>query len=359
MKTKKSILVIGAAGELGTLICNEIKTQYKELWNLHVGDYKLERGQKLAALHDADFSLIDLKNPNHMIQVLKNIDAVIVAIKQSEPIIQQYCFESNVLCVDVSAFATFASKVEALYKKNPQTKTCSIIMAGFFPGLSGMLLKDAINQLDTVDKADISLVQNTSAIAGVTGMLDMFNIIHQQAIFTDNLETKTVHGFSLKQIVIPKNSNKKHTVRLIHHSEKEWLSRDFQLNKIHYWTGWNNALFNKIIATLVQTKWFKRWIGKPNHPILRKLRKNTKPKNESAYLIVSVHGTKGQSESQVEWHVKTFSDYGITAIMATAITDLALKSDAVGVFHPAHLFKWEDVSSKVIRQNIMVSKHKD
>lgn len=354
--SKKSILVIGAAGELGTLICKEISTYYKEFWNLHVGDYQLERGHKLAAQYGGDFSLIDLNNRNHMINLLASIDAVIVAIKQKEPMIQHYCFETNTLCVDVSAFASFANKVEALYKKNLQTKACSIIMAGFFPGLSGILLKDAINQMDTVDKVDISLVQNTSAIAGVTGMMDMFNIIHQPVSVSDDQANKNVHGFSVKRNVKPNQANKKHTVRLIHHSEKELLTKDFQTNKINYWTGWDNSLFNKTIAMLIKTKWFKKWIQKPNHPRLKKLRKNNKPKNETAYLIVSANGTKYESNINVEWHLKTFSDYGITAIMATVITELALNSNVAGVFHPANLFKWKDVSSKLNRENIIVSR---
>lgn len=353
---KKAILVIGAAGELGKLICNEIKENYGIEWNLFIGDYKSDRGKQLADQYGAFFSLIDLENKEYMINLLKSIDGVIVAVKQMEPIIQEYCFQSNTVCVDVTAFASFAAKVENIFKVFNYSQAASIVMAGFFPGLSGMLLKEAVGAMDQITQADITLVQSTSAIAGITGMMDMFKIIHKPTYYGFGNEKIFIKGFTKKYVVKPNASNKKYTVRLIHHSEKEWLLKNLPLTNIHYWTGWNLHVFNKLIHVLNHTKWFNTWIQKTNHPLLKRIRKNSKPKDETAFLIVSVHGIKSGIEKKVEWHVKTFSDYGITAMMAAAVTDLILKMNVKGVFHPADIIKWKDISPKMMRRNVIISR---
>jgi saccharopine dehydrogenase-like NADP-dependent oxidoreductase len=353
---KKAILVIGAAGELGRLISKEIIDNYRLEWSLYIGDYKSERGKQLATEYGGTFSLIDLDNRKHMIILLQKIDAVIVAIKQKKPIIQQYCFEANTLCVDVTAFSSFTNKVEEVFKDYTQTQATSIIMAGFFPGLSGLLLNQLVDELDKVEEANISLVQNISATAGITGMMDMFKIIHEPTYMFIDDEKKHIKGFTRKHVIKPHQANKKYTVRLIHHSEKEQLMRDFDLKRTNYWTSWNNLFFNKIIYLLNRSKWFAKWIEKPSHPILKKIRKNYRPKNETVYLIVSVQGIKNGIEKKIEWHVQAFSDYGLTARMTTAVTHLALRQNRIGVFHPYQLFKWRDLSPNLIRNDVKVSK---
>lgn len=353
---KKSILVIGAAGELGNLICKEIKENYRVEWNLYIGDYKSNRGKQLAEKYGASFSLIDLENREYMLNLLKSIDAIIVAMKQKEPLIQEYCFQSNTLCVDVTAFASFAKKVESSFEKFKDTQAISVVMGGFFPGFSGLLLKDAVGEMDSISQADIILVQNISAVAGVTGMLDMFKIIQKPTDYGFGNEKIYVPGFTKKNLVKPVASKRDYTIRLIHHSEKEWLLEKMPLTNIHYWTGWNSAAFNRVVYHLIHTKWFDKWIQKPNHPFLKKIRKDTKPKDETAYLVVIVKGKEKSIEKKVEWHVKTFSDYGITAIMAAAVTDLTLKMNKKGVFHPAEIIKWEVLSPKMMRNDVSIAR---
>ncbi len=353
---EKAVLVIGAAGTLGNLICKEIIEKYQPTWHLHIGDYKSERGQQLAKQYQASFALIDVFNKEHMLNLLQSIDAVIVAIKQDEPLIQEFCFQTDTVCVDVTAFVGFANKVQQSFQMYSDTKTHSVVMAGFFPGLSGVLFKEAACGMDCIKHADITLIQNISAVAGITGMMDMFTIIHQPTHYGFGNKKNLIKGFTKKNVVKLKTLKKTFTVRLIHHSEKEWLMKGLPLTNIHYWTGWNSCIFSQLIYWFNNTKWFDKWIHKPDHPFLKKIRKNSKPKDETAYMVVSAHGLQNGVEKKAEWHVKTFSDYGLTAIMATTVTDLTLKMNLKGVFHPADILTWDDLSSRVTRKNVVISK---
>lgn len=50
---EKAVLLIGAAGALGNLICKEITEKYQHVWYLYIGDYKSERGEHLAKYYQA------------------------------------------------------------------------------------------------------------------------------------------------------------------------------------------------------------------------------------------------------------------------------------------------------------------
>jgi hypothetical protein len=186
--------------------------------------------------------------------------------------------------------------------------------------------------------------------------MDMFQIINKTTNIGFDGQKKEINGFTHKTSIKTIYSKHKYNVRLIHHSEKEWLLKNTKLSNIHYWTGWNRFFLNSLIYLLNKTKWFSKWIYKGTHPLLKKFKNKTSHRLEPAYLIVSINGKRNGKQENKEWQVKAYSDYGATAIMAVEITLLSMEIKQKGVFHPADIISMDQLLPKLVREDIIISK---
>ncbi len=137
------IMVVGASGILGQFVCQELINLYKEELDLIITDYKAERGNQVASHlnHDVEFKKLDVSNVKDIHRVINNIDCVIVTIKQEQPYIQETCIRNKIRCIDVTPYSAFVDKVKIYEQEAQKNKIPSIVMSGFVPGLSGLMVK--------------------------------------------------------------------------------------------------------------------------------------------------------------------------------------------------------------------------
>ncbi|GAA0328552.1 hypothetical protein GCM10008931_20380 [Oceanobacillus oncorhynchi subsp. oncorhynchi] len=327
----KKVLVAGAGGVLGKLVCQELLRIMGKRIQLTVIDYKTERGEQLAnALkQDVQFQFMDVDDKENVKQVIKNVDIVVVVVKQKTPHIQTECMENKILCIDVTPFYDFVEKVKELNQKAEKNEIGSVIMSGFFPGLSGLMVKETISYFQEVREVNVGLLQNTNAKTGLSGILDMLKIISQSVAFQDNI----IPGFTKKKEMYFSKHNKEKEVRLIDHSERILLKNNLTAAPINYWTAWNSNSFNKMISMLKKFGLIKA-IQKMNTKFLDKLVKHNPNKNEHAFLTVEVKGIVDKQECKRILSLSTFSDYHTTAMMTAALTKLTLEKEVEGIVCP-------------------------
>jgi saccharopine dehydrogenase-like NADP-dependent oxidoreductase len=334
MTEKTKIIVIGASGILGGLICSELSQLFKNRIQLFIGDYRKKRGEKTANTLNEKFCETDIRNIEKLKTSLSDKDIVIVAINQTEPVIQKICLENSITCIDVTAFYSFAKKVQELYSNHIGSKSTSVLMAGFFPGLSGLLLQKAVKDFDEIDETNITLLQNTNAKAGATGIIDMLKIVSTpvKTIFYD--KEINISGFSFKRTIIIPQANKKYKTRLIYHSEKELLLDKLPLKNLNYWTAWNNSTFNILISVLRRTGLLYFVTHKMKKETLKNVIKHDKNKSEETVLIADVIGLKEKKEERKNLVINTFSDYGTTAKIVAALAKIVLTKKSEGICFP-------------------------
>ncbi|MFF2291289.1 saccharopine dehydrogenase NADP-binding domain-containing protein [Peribacillus butanolivorans] len=347
----RKIMVIGASGVLGKLICIELLRVFDNKIKLIVTDYKNERGKKLANSlnNDVEFKYLDVNKVENVKQVIKNIDIVVVVLKQKNPTIQEICINNKILCVDVTPFYDFVEKVNILNQSAENNDTGTIVMSGFFPGLSGLMVKKAVSNFDEVIEINVGLLQNTNAKAGITGILDMLKIISQQVSF----ENKIIPGFTKKRKMYFVNHLKEKEVRLIHHSEKIVLKNQLTVNSINYWTSWNVNAFNKLVSFLRQIG-FIEVVHKLNNKVLSQIVKPKPNKNENAFLTVEVKGTIDNKEKVKIVSLSTFSDYHTTAMVTASLTKIAQQKKLKGVIYPFEVVNLDDLLSEINCINIII-----
>ncbi|MGL9730076.1 saccharopine dehydrogenase NADP-binding domain-containing protein [Enterococcus sp. DIV0756] len=132
---KKQIIVLGGSGSMGVKICNALAEMMPEI-HIIVGDYKLERGRKTAQkLPNASASFSDITNIDSLEELITDkISCVVVALKQTEPIIQRICSRKKVPCIDITAFGDFTEKVK---NQLPIDSSLSVILLDSFQAYLG------------------------------------------------------------------------------------------------------------------------------------------------------------------------------------------------------------------------------
>ncbi len=349
----KKVMVVGGAGVLGILICQELFRIFQGKIRLVITDYNVDRGKRKAATinNNVEFRYLDVTKEESIQAAIQNVDSVIVVLKQQQPHIQRVCIENRITCIDVTPFTDFVEKVKCFHPDAVKNDVASVVMSGFFPGLSGLMVKKAVSQFQKIDEVNIGLLQNTNAKAGVTGILDMLKIISERV---DDPTGENVSGFTKKRKMYFLDLCNQREVRLIHHAEANFLKQSLTIENIHYWTAWNAPVFNKQISLMKRLGIIHRVLKLKKSKFLSKVVKHNPEKSEDAYLTVKVKGTINVKQSTKTLTLSTFSDYHTTASITAAIAKLIAAKKLKGVTFPFEIIDLDELLSVINYEDIII-----
>lgn len=313
-----TVLVVGASGVLGQFVCKELVRTGK---TVVVSDYKIARGRQTAkAIPGALFREVDVRDERSIREGLAHVDGVVVVAKQEEPLVQKLCLEEGIPCIDVTVDTTFIGKMCALKGK----RAVSIMMAGFIPGLSGLLVKEACLAFEEMSCIKVALLQSTNAQAGVAGTSDMLQIISEDVDGKKGFKEVVEFPFGKDGHRLP--------VRKINHLERKKLRTEYNIPDLSYFTAWDDNHLNKKLSGLHRFSLLPRlakWKG-----LLSKLIAHNPSQSERAYLTVEAQGKVDNQEKKMTWMVTVESDYEATAFATVAMLKEGMAGSVKGVKYP-------------------------
>ena len=355
-----SILVLGASGGLGQYICREVLRQFGAD-ALIVGDYKPERGEQTASglgtatsaalstgtsaalSTGVSFIQADINNPDSLRAALRErVTAVIVAVAQQTPYAQIACIEAGIPCLDVTVQPQFIAQVKGLDAQAKAADVSSLILTGLYPGIAGVMAKEAAAALDEVDTLDVSLCQNSQSSAGATGVADMLGLFAQPVMYRANGRSEIMRGFMKKRPFQypPPIGIKNH--RLVNFIEAEAVSGALAIPNVNFWTGYDKASFDQILSVLNRLKILTlfnrpRWRTKLANLIAGGM---SEAEDETCAIVAEAVGWKDGQTQVARVSILAGSDYGATALGVVAMAKLLLNGNVVapGVHHPTQIF---------------------
>ncbi|MBC8264337.1 MAG: saccharopine dehydrogenase NADP-binding domain-containing protein [Anaerolineales bacterium] len=351
MDQPRTILVIGASGGLGQHICREVIRQFGP-GALLVGDYKPERGRETANRLGADvsFAQVDADDLHSLHDALQGgVNAVIVSVQQREPLAQSACIEAGIPCLDVTVQPNLIAQIHQLDVQAQAAQTSLVVMAGLFPGLSGVMARRAAEMLDQVDSLDVALCQSSQSSTGATGIADMLGLFAQPAKFRANGREETVPGFTRKRRFLYPPPLGEKTHRLVNFIEAQVISQELGIPNVNFWTGYDQPSFDLLLAVLNKLKilaLFNR--PGPRMKLARVVdaatRANT-PETEACSVVAEAAGLKDRRPQLARVSILAPSDYGTTAMSVVAMAKLLLTGEVAtpGVHHPARIFTLEQL----------------
>lgn len=314
------IVIAGGSGELGQLIAVEALRQAPGA-EVVIGDYRPDRGARIAARLGAAAAQLDLSDDRTIRSAIRGADLVLVAAGQAEPNVQRACHQHRIPCVDVTTDSRLIARISELDADLRAAGLASVVMAGLFPGLSGLLAMRAAADLTQVAGVDVALRQHTNARAGRGGIADMLTLITAPVRRGHSIEA----GFGRRFDGAP-------SLRVIDSPERAVLAEALGTARVDYWTGWNDPGFTALIAGLVRIGVLPRLA-----PQLASLQRHRPQDPEPVELRVRVTGWRGGARARSAWALTADSDYGATARAAVGIGLGLLGGSPGGVHTPVSL----------------------
>jgi len=345
MENERRILVVGAAGGVGRRTCKEVCRQFGP-GALVVGDCRAAQGQELARAlgKDVSWRFVDVNHGESIKNAVADVDAVIVAAQQKEPLVQAVCAQYRIVCLDITFSPDFVHKVERLQEKASSQGAVLVAAAGLFPGLSGIMAKYACECFEHVESIDVGMLQNTNGSAGPTGIADMLGLFAQPATFRKNGAQQLYPGFTVKREFAYPEPFGRHKQRLINFYEASVVAERCHTQAVNYWTGFDKSGFNGLLAVLNEIGILCLFNSQRLRMGLARtvgvFKGRTEPQSEPIAVTVEVSGTQGGKPCGATVSVTGPSDYGTTAMCVVAMAKLILNKcvQANGVCFPMDIF---------------------
>jgi saccharopine dehydrogenase (NAD+, L-lysine forming) len=151
---KENILVIGGYGQVGRNVCLELAKavpgrvvaagrdiEKAEAFAETTGGAVLS--QEVDISRDVDKALFD------------DVKLVVVCVPQEDSAFVESCLDTGTHYVDITELYSFLSQVEPLDDLAESRGATALLSVGLSPGLTNLLAKHCVSQLDTAEQADI------------------------------------------------------------------------------------------------------------------------------------------------------------------------------------------------------------
>jgi saccharopine dehydrogenase-like NADP-dependent oxidoreductase len=248
----KNILIVGSGGVLGQLIVEEAIRVFG-VGQIILPDYKIVRleahkgriGKKYGK--NPRTQVIDLRSIGSISEGLKDADIVLIAAQQADPLVQSKCLQMGINSIDCSVGQGCLEKTLHLDKANENQAT-QLVLAGLFPGLSGIMAAEMAHISTNREAVDVGLLQSANGTSGATGVADMLQIFNSDAEHVYSGSTKRHKGFSAKREFCFPNGLGCRTLRLSSFIEGRYLQEKGFLT--NYWSAFDQEFLNKAISAL-------------------------------------------------------------------------------------------------------------
>ncbi|MCJ7433017.1 MAG: hypothetical protein MUO77_05970, partial [Anaerolineales bacterium] len=349
------IIVFGSSGILGRLILTQVRSQFGDESAI-MSDY--DRGRAESTTNSLQLKtnprIIDVHDLSSIRSNLDHVDAAIIATKQHEPLLQHECITRGIVTVDVTVFQAFVQQVQTFHHLAQQYAVPTLVMAGYFPGLSGIAVHHLINSFDVPHEIDVSLLQHSQGSSGKYGFVDMLRILQSEI----PVNTGKLKGFTAKKAFYHHDYQTEFTQYRIHSDEADILNDVFHVD-VKYYTGWENKYFNHLIKFLNRTGLSHVLV---NHPLGQKLasllhppKAYEKTHQENTSLTITGRGQCNGESVEKTVYINAKADYLATAIAATTMLRLILEKREQfkgGIFLPYQLFDLKMLKEHMLSSEI-------
>jgi lysine 6-dehydrogenase len=154
------IIVLGGAGAMGRIAVRTL-TEYKDIEQITIADYNEERAHEVAAsLRSNNLAVrqIDVNDEERLRALLRGADVVLNAVEYvfNLPVLRA-CIQEKVHYADLGGLFHMTRKLMNLSEEVSAAGITAILGMGGTPGVTNVLARAAVDQLDRVDSIKVQL----------------------------------------------------------------------------------------------------------------------------------------------------------------------------------------------------------
>jgi saccharopine dehydrogenase-like NADP-dependent oxidoreductase len=151
------VLVVGGYGTIGRTVCTELATGASRRV-VAAGRTDTKAAAFADSVEGVQSAVVDAEDPATYDEALEDADVAVVCLDQDEPTFAKACLERGVDYVDISPSDTLLREIEAFDGVARARDATAVLSVGLSPGMTNLFVADATETLDSVERAEISLL---------------------------------------------------------------------------------------------------------------------------------------------------------------------------------------------------------
>ncbi|QNK55010.1 saccharopine dehydrogenase family protein [Paenibacillus sp. PAMC21692] len=147
------IIVIGGYGKVGGVICDELRKRYP--YRVYAAGRSLEKAERFSRAMNGEVLPLEVDVDGGVPENWPDgVSVVIMCLDVRNISFIAQCLEKGIHYIDVTADYSVMERIQRL----PSHSATTVLSVGLAPGITNMLVKRGVQQLDQADAADIFLL---------------------------------------------------------------------------------------------------------------------------------------------------------------------------------------------------------
>ncbi|MFS1511995.1 saccharopine dehydrogenase family protein [Chengkuizengella sp. SCS-71B] len=347
---KDKIIVMGGYGQVGQIIS-------KDLGKLFPGKVFAAGRNYMKAKDFCDMTKgnvyplqVDVNEDFLSDHMLKETSVVVMCLDQQNTRFMEQCFQHDIHYVDITASYEFLTKVRNISLENSPLQSTAVLSVGLAPGLTNMLVKHNVEQMDEVNSADIYIMMGVGDQHGKAGIEWMINNLNSKFPVIENGAEKQVRSFENGlRTEFPNKLGHRKAFRF-NFTDQHVLPHTLGIGSVSTRLCFDSIVLTNLMALLKKVGFFRLLTISYLHQLTLVLFEKLNFGSDIWVIKVSTEGYIDGNKANIETTLHGQKESFITGKVAAFVAkELYINKYSQGIFHIEELFQpkelFNDLSS--------------
>ncbi|WP_267643978.1 saccharopine dehydrogenase family protein [Haloarchaeobius amylolyticus] len=353
-RTDTSILVVGGYGTIGRTVCRELADSERE--KILAAGRSPQKARRFARSVDGvEPRTFDVSDEMHHADVLKDVGTVVMCLDQDAPHFAEACLERGIDYVDISPTDSLLRAIESFDEVARGHGATAVLSVGLSPGMTNLFVAEAREELDTVDRADITLLLGIGEAFGPdTVKWTIEDALGNFSVQSDG-ETTSVTGLTDPRTVEVPGWGRRRAYRA-NLADQHVLARTTDIPVIESRLCYDSRVLTRYLAVLRRTGLFEPIVSLLGVDGIVRLAEVFPFGSTESVIKTEVSGRVDGQLKRIDQWVRGPDQARATAIVTARIAQALGPSHPAGVHHIHEIFSSIQLSKDLLESGYAVGR---
>lgn len=356
---KNRILVIGGYGHVGQSICRTLAATFPG--RVDAAGRSLERAQAFCETTAGQVRPVqlDVSRPIEA-SLLDETRLVILCLDQQQPGLVEQCFQTGTHYLDISANTDFLAAVSQRHEQAIAGNATAIISVGLAPGITNLLVREAVQQLDQVHKVNIGILLGLGDEHGKAALDWTLEQLNTRFTLLEAGKYRQVQGFSEPAKTDFGGRLGSRTAYRFNFADQHLLARTLNLPSVSTRLCLDSRLVTWLLATARKAGVLSLLKYRPIHRAVVDLFGRIRMGKPRFAVKIDAWGTRKGEPQRLEYCLEGREEAAMTAELAAwAAAQLYRQADALprGVHSIEQLFTLQQAAPALEAQQVRMTRN--
>ncbi|AFK21237.1 KR domain-containing protein (plasmid) [Haloferax mediterranei ATCC 33500] len=332
-----AVLVVGGYGTIGRTVCTELadRTQGEIL---AAGRSQKNARRFASSVAGVEPRTFDVSDSAGYADALADVGTVVMCLDQDTPQFAKACLERGIDYVDISPTDALLRAIESFDDLARERGATAVLSVGLSPGLTNLFVAEATAELDTVDRADITLLLGIGDAFGPdTVKWTIEDALGDFSVRRDG-ESTSVTGLTDPRVVEIPGWGRRRAYRA-NLADQHVLARTTAIPTIESRLCYDSRIVTRYLAVLRRTGLYQPVVSALGVDEIVRLTDAIPFGSNESVINVEVSGRVNGRATRIKRWVRGPDQARATAIVTARVVEAVGPPQPAGVHHIQELFK--------------------